>query len=95
VCIGNKELPIDVNVNIDFSETFPEQIDCGEQLIITMAILLPFFIVLALLICWIIRPYPHQASSIIEFLYRQQTDFQISEGIKLSNSTIIKYSFRF
>ena len=85
-------------VNIDFAETFPEQIDCGGQLIIIMSILLPFSIVVSLFICWIIRPYPHQASSIIEFRYRQQTHLQISDeekGRKVSNNPITKYSFRF
>ncbi|UJR29251.1 hypothetical protein I4U23_010465 [Adineta vaga] len=55
-------------------ETFPEQIDCGEQLIIIMSILLPFFTVFSLLICWIITPYPHQASNVIEYQYRQEDD---------------------
>jgi hypothetical protein len=61
-----------VYANIYFSETFPEQIDCAEQLIIIISILLPFLVVFSLLICWIIKPYPHQASNVIEYRIRQQ-----------------------
>ncbi|CAF1211786.1 unnamed protein product [Adineta steineri] len=60
-------------------ETFPEQIDCGEQLIIIMSILLPFCIIFSLLICWIIKPYPHQASNVIEFQCRQEKNIEISD----------------
>lgn len=54
-----------------FSEPFPGQIDCGEELIILMSIILPFFFVFSLLMCWIIRPYPQQASNVIEYRITQ------------------------
>ncbi|CAF1108766.1 unnamed protein product [Adineta ricciae] len=61
-------------------ETFPVQIDCGEQLIIIMSILLPLFTVFSLLTCWIITPHPHQASNIIEYQY-QQEDYRSTPDI--------------
>ncbi|CAF1312068.1 unnamed protein product [Rotaria sordida] len=48
----------------EYIETFSQQIDCGEKLTIIMSIILPFFVIFSLLICWIMRPYyPQQASS--------------------------------
>ena len=55
------------------SETFPEQIDCGEYLIIIMSIVLPFALICSLLICWIIRPLSSQSTfNLIAFDFPQQ-----------------------
>jgi hypothetical protein len=60
-----------MNKNIYFPETFPEQIDCGEQLIVIISIILPLFVVCSLFIFWIIKPYPHQTFNVIEYRYQQ------------------------